>query len=143
MIKLLVSFGGEVSATSTNGVSCFHLACVSGNLEVVKYLIQKHHVDFHIKSTASGSEPIHVAANAGHKNIVEFLFFDCGVDIKTEDKNGENSLSLAIKNRKTELAVWLVKTDLFKLNEIIKRSGFNYFAYALIKGQKNVALEIL
>ena len=41
------------------------------------------------------------------------------------------------------MALWLLKTNRFSLDEVIERKGLNYFAYALLKGLKAVALEIL
>lgn len=65
-----------------------------------------------------------------------------GVDVLTEDLNEENCLTLAIKNRKRDVALWLVNLNKFPLHQVIARRGFNYFAYALVKGQQVVANEI-
>lgn len=65
-----------------------------------------------------------------------------GCDPLSEDKNQENCLTLAIKERKREMAIFLVNTGRFELDKILKKRGFNYFAYALVKGQKSVANEI-
>ena len=65
ILKLLISYGGDITQTSKNGVTCLHLACVSGNLELVKYLIDEHDFDTKIRSSASQSQPIHVATTAG------------------------------------------------------------------------------
>ena len=135
MLKLLVEHGGNVMNTSKNGVTCLHLACVSGNLDLVMYLIIEHDFDYEIRSTASGSQPIHAATNAGQVHIVDYLVSVCESDPLEEDRNGENCLTLAIKNRKRDVAIWLVRTGKFEIQGLIKRRGFNYFAYALIKGQ--------
>ena len=60
-----------------------------------------------------------------------------------EDKNGENCLTLAIKNRKRDMALWLLKIDRFRLEQTISKRGFNYFSYALVKGQQVVTRKIL
>ena len=65
------------------------------------------------------------------------------MDPNVEDANGENCFTLAIKNRRRDLAIWLVQSQHFRLHECIRPHGFNYFAYALIKGQQVVANEIL
>ena len=83
-----------------------------------------------------------MATNAGHLSIVKYLVSIYSVDPKTEDRNGENCLTLAIKNRKRDVAVWLAKSEHFQLHETCKRGNLNYFAYALIKGQQVVANEI-
>ena len=111
------------------------MACVSGNLNVVQYLLVEHKFDPRIKSAASGSQPIHVATNAGHRHVVEYLVTICGCDPVAEDRNGENCLTLAIKNRKREVAAYLISTGKFPLVQSIHRRGFNYFAYAVVKGQ--------
>ena len=110
------------------------MASVSGKIDLVEYLIDVQNMDPKIRSTASESQPIHVATNAGHIHIVEYLMRVHGCDPTDEDKNEENCLTLAIKNKKREMAIWLVKTDRFPLDEETRR-GFNYFAYALVKGQ--------
>lgn len=135
MIQLLIRHGGDIHGSSRNGVSCFHLACVSGNIEVVQYLLVEHGFDCRIKSSASGSQPIHVATNAGHRHVVEYLMTVCGVDPTAQDRNGENCLTLAIKNRKRDVAIWLIRTGKFPLVQTIHRRGFNYFSYAIVKGQ--------
>lgn len=55
MLKLLMLYGADVRSMSRNGVTCLHLACVSGSLDVVKYLLLEHDFDCRIKSAASGS----------------------------------------------------------------------------------------
>lgn len=66
---------------------------------------------------------------------MQYLVTVCDVSPLVEDKNGENCLTLAIKNRKRDAAMWLVNLNQFAFEQIIPRRGFNYFAYALVKGQ--------
>lgn len=127
---------------SKNGVTCLHLACASGNLDIVRYLLDEHNFDCSVKSTASGTQPIHAATNAGHTHVVKYLIEERGVNPKDEDRNEENCLTLAIKNRKRAVALMLVQLNVYPLDQIISRRGFNYFAYALVKGQQVVANEI-
>ena len=56
---------------------------------------------------------MHLATNAGHIPVVEYLISEHRCDPLVEDKNAENCLTLAIKNRKREMALWLLKTDRF------------------------------
>ena len=86
---------------------------MSGNLELVKHLLMDQNLDPFIKSTASESQPLHLATNAGHVHIVEYLISEHQCDPLEEDKNAENCLTLAIKNRKRDMALWLLKTDRF------------------------------
>lgn len=40
------------------------------------------------------------------------------------------------------MASWLIKQDFFKLHKVMEK-GFNYFSYALVKGQHQIAYEML
>lgn len=42
-----------MTTASKNGVTCLHLACASGNLDLVKFLVNQYSFDCGIKSTAS------------------------------------------------------------------------------------------
>ena len=55
ILELLEEYGGDVELTSRNRVSCLHLACASGNLDLVKHLILVRGMDPQIKSHVSGS----------------------------------------------------------------------------------------
>ena len=142
ILKFLLSFDGNIETKSKNGVTCLHLAAVSGNLQMIQFLINEKNFDPQIKSTVSESQPIHLATNAGHIKIVEYFMSEHGCDPLVEDKNKDNCLTLAIKNKKRDMALWLLKTNRFPLDEIIEGRGFNYFSYALVKGQQVVAHEI-
>ena len=40
MFNYLIKKGGDVNITSAKGVSCLHLACAGGHLEIVALLIE-------------------------------------------------------------------------------------------------------
>ena len=80
-----------------------------------------------------------MATNAGHVNVIKYLMNEHGANPKDEDRNGENCLTLAIRNRKRDVALFFLELGIFSLEQIIPRRGFNYFAYALVKGQQIVA----
>ena len=51
--------------------------CQTGNLEVVKYLVEECKTDIH----ANGENALHVAAQAGHLDVVKYLVEECKADI--------------------------------------------------------------
>jgi ankyrin repeat protein len=57
----------DLSVKSKNGVTCLHLACAAGNLEIVQFLLNENSNHFHVglKTKASDSSPVHVAAKGG------------------------------------------------------------------------------
>ena len=75
-----------------------------------------------------------MATTAGQTHVVEYLMRHHECDPQVQDKNEENCLTLAIKNRKRDIAIWLVKQKRFPLEKVLRKRGFNYFAYALVKG---------
>lgn len=95
-----------------------------------------------MRSYSSGSKAIHVATNGGNLEVLQWLVDVKGCDPRDQDKNNENCLSLAIKNKKRNVASWLIKSNRFEVNTVMEK-GFNYFAYALVKGQHVIADEIL
>lgn len=66
MAQLLLDYGADLHATSEKGVTCLHLAAVSGNLSLVKYLVDEKGLSPEITSFQSGSKPIHVATTGGN-----------------------------------------------------------------------------
>ena len=115
---------------------------MSGNLDLVKFLTVEKQIDPNLKSFSSGSKPIHVATTGGNTSIVEYLITEQGCDPLEKDKNGEDCLCLAIKNKRRAVASCLIKTNRFPLEKIMEIKGFNYFAYSLVKGQHVTADEI-
>jgi hypothetical protein len=66
--------------------------------------------------------------------VLQFLVEEKGADPTQVDKNQEDSLTLAIKSKQQEVGTYLVISDRFNIERINKRTGFNYFAYAVVKG---------
>ena len=59
------------------------------------------------------------------------------------DNNEEDCLTLSIKEKHTELSNYLVNLKKFDLSHVKERSGFNYFSYAIVKGQFESATVML
>ena len=83
-----------------------------------------------------------MATRGGKLVILEYLINEMKIDPATKNGKGEDCLTIAISNKMREVATWLVMTDKFQLEQIEERRGFNYFAYALVKGQQVIANEI-
>ena len=106
---------------------------------MVKYLIQVQQLSPDIATTSSGSRPIHVASKGGHVSVVDYLIKERKCDPTIVDFNEEDCLTLSIKEKQTELSNYLVNLGKFNLKNVKERSGFNYFAYAVVKGQFETA----
>jgi len=73
MFQYLIKKGADVTLKSAKGVSCLHLACAGGHLEIVSILIENNDFNPHMLTVASQSEPVHVAARGGHLSVVKYL----------------------------------------------------------------------
>jgi ankyrin repeat protein len=95
-VKLLVTRGADVNGKVTP--SCFapriplKAACASGNVEVVKLLIERG-ADIN-KEDSAHETPLIAASLYGHKEVVELLI-ERGAEINTPDEKGKTPLELA------------------------------------------------
>lgn len=56
------------------------------------------------------------------------------MDVFAQDKHGDDPLILALKQQKYEAANYLVSLDKYDIAVTHRRTGLNYFGYALQKG---------
>lgn len=56
-----------------NGFNCLHAACDGGYADVVKYLIEKQHMDPYQTVKNSKSSCLHLAATKGRALVVQYL----------------------------------------------------------------------
>lgn len=110
---------------------------------MVEFLITQHR--FHPEQLASGacSSPLMIAAQNGATDIVKYLVERHHVDVTVKDKNRDDAFIFAIKCKHFETAAYLLTTRKFNLAEKHKRTGLNYFGYAVSKGQFGLALLML
>ena len=119
---------------SKKGVTCLHLACGSGKLEMARFLIEVQQFSPEVVTIVSGSKPIHMAAKSGDIEIMKYLINKRNCNPQDVDNNQEDCLTLAIKEKQTEMSNYLVGLKRFNLGQVKERSGFNYFSYAIVKG---------
>jgi len=84
-VQKLIEKGANVSVTTEKGQNLLSSACLTGNIDVVKYLIEEK--GFEAKGTGKeyytdeGYPPLHSAAKGGHLAIVQYLIDEKGVDV--------------------------------------------------------------
>lgn len=93
--KILAAFFPAPSMVNDDGNTPLHIACMFGNLQGVKFFIQKEG-NVEIKN-AFGQTPILLAAQEGHSSIVSFLM-TIGTNIWSQDEEGETLLHKAVFN---------------------------------------------
>lgn len=92
MVKVLLGYGSECQSYDLKQRTPLHIACYTGNLEIVHTLtLQGAKPDV---TDNLGRTPVHYAADANRSNILEF-FIERGINVTTPDSTGKTPLSLA------------------------------------------------
>lgn len=88
LFEYLLSFESQfgIYKNDQEGWTILHCACNQGHLEIVKYLIEKKHMNPNIKDSKSGYTGLQLAAINNRLGVVEyFLSFATLASIKKED----------------------------------------------------------
>ncbi|XP_067670056.1 serine/threonine-protein phosphatase 6 regulatory ankyrin repeat subunit A-like [Haliotis asinina] len=113
VLDFLVSEGGDVSFRDTEDDSILHVACVGGDVEMVKHLLQMN--VFNINSRGKyGRTPVMLAAEFGHIEL--FYFLVCrGGDLMLVDDNGDSILHVACGGN-VKMVKCLLSLDIIPIN---------------------------
>lgn len=121
--------GNDVHKITHDGRTYLHWAASKGNIELIKYLINKG-ADVKLEDT-KGSIPLVFGLGGGTKPTTFFdAFFDGGLSTKYKNKNGANLLQLIIANdAELQLANYLTTKGLsFKDIDTERNTVFDYAA---------------
>jgi ankyrin repeat protein len=84
-----------VNGISSHGLAPLHVACMTGHLKVVEWLLLEGGADvMPSASRPAGATPLHVAAHAGHFDIVKWLVRH-GADPNAPAVDGSTALHVA------------------------------------------------
>jgi ankyrin repeat protein len=105
-VRLLLDKGAKIDVPSNNFLKAVPLrsASVAGHLEVAKLLIER---GANVNALGEGGEtPLHEVAGVGR---IEFarLLLDHGANINARGDSGKTPLTVAIENKKNEMAEFL------------------------------------
>ena len=89
IIDLLISYGADTSLQDDNGRTCLHYAAMSGNIDIVRKVIDIR-ADVNIKDK-EGIAVLHYAARSCNIDLVR-LVIDYGADIRSVDKYGRSAI---------------------------------------------------
>ena len=130
VIKYLIDLpGNSIDKTTHDGRLYIHWAANKGNVELVKYLIEKGS-DVN-RTDDKGATPLAFAAGNGQTNIEIFeLFFKAGIDPKAKYKDGANLMLQSIATDKDlKVAEYLISKGLsLKDTDDLGRTTFDYAA---------------
>jgi ankyrin repeat protein len=118
-IKKYISFGASPNTYDQNRTSPLHIACRSGNLDVVKELVsQRSNIDI---TDCAGWSSLHIASCCSHYKIVEYLL-SCGANPTALNSRGETPFDLAYdsKTQKEFLKYWGSQEIVYRSDPAIK-----------------------
>jgi ankyrin repeat protein len=98
--------GVSLTAATKVGSQPIHIACIRGQLEVVKWLAEQHGVSLMTENN-DGLQPIHYACSNRHLKVVKWLAARDGVSLTAEAKNGSQPIHVACQGGHLELVKWL------------------------------------
>lgn len=93
MFEFLVSKGCSLSLVDDTGNNILHVSCITGNIDIIKYLLSSASVSIDDKGIC-GRTAVMMTAYHGHLNVFELLVSK-HCDLSIADNKGNNILHLA------------------------------------------------
>ena len=93
LFSYFANMGTDVNLKTNDGKNCLHIATLSGQLNIVKMLVEKHNFDVHMVDN-KGWSAVLTAARSGNCNLLSY-FADIETDIDRKKKIAEICLYTA------------------------------------------------
>ncbi|XP_048253962.1 ankyrin-3-like [Haliotis rufescens] len=133
VFDLVIIEGGDVSAFDGNGNNILHLACVGGNVDIVKYILSQNIAEINSKTT-NGLTPLMVASAEGHKDVFDLLVSEGG-DVSAVDGNGSTILHVACFCGQVEMVKHILSQNIV---DIYAKNKHAYTAAMMAKFRKHM-----
>ncbi|XP_046562244.1 ankyrin repeat domain-containing protein 50-like [Haliotis rubra] len=114
VVELLVTHGADLSLSVKGRDDILHIACKSGQFDVVKYLLSLNSVDINRRGYNKRT-PVMTAGERGKKKIVELLVKH-GADLSHRAPLGGNILNLACRGGKIEVVKYVLSLNTVDIN---------------------------
>ena len=154
VVKYLIEEVGfhinSIELITNSGDLPIHRASENGQLNIVKYLIEKHGADKNIKNNF-GWTPLHYAALRGNISVADYLINSLGVDPEIQTKCGETPLILACcKNSNIEVIEYLIKAakvniearDIDDMTPFLRACSYGHFDNAMFLTQNGCKIDV-
>lgn len=105
IVRMLVSAGASVSLVDKQGFSAFHKAVLTGNLEILRFLLKQDPSNIDSQSSEQRLTPLHQAAFHGKTGAMKVLLC-AGCSVSPPSTNGTTPLHMAtLKNHPKAMAL--------------------------------------
>ena len=110
MVKLLSMHGADPTVIcGMDKLSTLHIAAKSGDVEMLRYLLQTRAATLIDMKNANGDTPLHLAVQAGHDNVISLLLKE-GAYHKIKNEQDQTPVELAKMQQKQKIADLIVQT---------------------------------
>ncbi|XP_046562347.1 serine/threonine-protein phosphatase 6 regulatory ankyrin repeat subunit C-like [Haliotis rubra] len=131
----LISRACDFKALDFHGYNVLHVACFSGNIDMVSHVLTKTNIDIESKGQY-GRTPLMASANKGHRGLFEFLVTK-GSDVSAVDDDGNNVLHVACQGGSLDMVKYIISQKIFTA-EIKDKLGRTPVMHAAYFGQREV-----
>ncbi len=101
-----------INSINEVGETALHYACIFGNLDVIKYLINSG-ADVNLKTTA-GDTPLFYAVTKNHLHIIKYFVENLkslNLNLNHQNDLGETAILIACKKGYTEIVRYLINNN--------------------------------
>ncbi|XP_067660111.1 putative ankyrin repeat protein RF_0381 [Haliotis asinina] len=135
VFDILVEAGADLSQVTNKEETIFHMACVGGNVEIIKCLMTHGIVDIDSRDR-KGWTPVMHAVNAGHKEAFDVLV-EAGADVPQVGNNKETILHVSCVGGNVEIIKYLLRHDIVGIDSL-DADGWTPVMHAVNAGHKQV-----
>ncbi|XP_048247108.1 ankyrin repeat domain-containing protein 50-like isoform X1 [Haliotis rufescens] len=139
IFNVIIEKKPDVSKFDKLGNSILHLACLGGDMKIVKYVLSQNMADINSKNQ-NGETPVMLAALQGQKQLLLFLLGQ-HADMSPLDNAGNNILHLACCGGNIEVVNYVLLQNIVHIDSR-GREGKTPAMMAAEKGRKSV-LDLL
>lgn len=125
-IKLMLSYGADISIMSPQGLIASHFAAENPHTDVIEFILD-HGLDIDSRMNQESFTPLHIAAKCGNFGGCEILL-KRGATINAISRSGTSPLHEAIASSQLQSARVLLDHGAYEANEISNRLSILEFA---------------
>lgn len=109
IVRILVTANADINFSDMQGFTAIHKAVLTGNLEILKFLLNKDSSSLNSTSTEQQLTPLHQAAFHGKKSAMKILLSN-GAFVSPKSSNGTTPLHMAALKNQSKSIKYLIES---------------------------------